>query len=337
MKRYYLIFAVCSIAIYSCKSTENLLNTTKHKSATIIPLKLPSTITEEIIASNITLEKTTEIISTLASDGFKGRESGTATFDSCVNYVTGVLKNYGVKSFYENNYRDSFKLKGMSSYNVLGYIGDYDLSKEHILIGAHLDHIGTEKTGDDKIYNGANDNASGVTAVLQISKLLAQYEFDKNIIIALFAAEEKGLLGSKHLAKKMKAENYNLTTVFNFEMIGKTLSTGPNKVYLTGYNKSDCAQILNELHGATFVEFLPAEITYQLFSRSDNFPFYAELKIPSHTFSTFDFKNYDYYHKLGDEVRKLDIDNMNEVIKSSANIISKFLVEDRKITMKSNK
>ena len=335
MPKIYLFLFIGFFSLLGCKSGKNLVNTDTKENKSLVPLKLPSSITKEIVAADLSVKSTTEIISTLASDEFEGRESGKPSFDLCVDYVSNQLKDYGIKPLFNNNYRDSFKLKGVSSYNVLGLIGDYDPSKEHIIIGAHLDHIGTEKSGEDKVYNGANDNASGVTAVLQISKVLAQYQFDKNIIVALFGAEEKGLLGSKHLAKKMAKEGYNLSTVFNFEMIGKILTTGPNKVYLTGYNKSDCAQIMNELHGSLFVEFLPAEISYQLFSRSDNFPFYAEFKIPSHSLSTFDFQNYAYYHKLGDEVEELDLENMNEIIKSSTIIIAKFIAEDRQISMKS--
>jgi len=337
MSKIYTLLVIGVFSMLSCKSKQNLVDTEVKESTTLIPLKLPSTLTKEIIEAGISLAHTTEIISTLASDEFEGRESGKASFDLCVDYVANSLKEYGIKPLFNNNYRDSFKLKGVSSYNVLGVIGDYDKTKEHIIIGAHLDHIGTKESGEDRVYNGANDNASGVTAVMQISKILSQYQFDQNIIVALFGAEEKGLLGSKHLSKKMAKEGYNLSTVFNFEMIGKILTTGPNKVYLTGYNKSDCAEIMNELHGSLFVEFLPAEISYQLFSRSDNFPFYAEFKIPSHSLSTFDFQNYAYYHKLGDEIEELDLENMNEIIKSSTLIIAKFLTEYRQISMKTKK
>lgn len=337
MSKICTLFIIGIFMMFSCKSKQNLLDTHSEEHQTLIPLKLPSTITKDIIDASISVEHTTEIISKLASDDFEGRESGKASFDLCVDYVANSLKEYGIKPLFNNDYRDSFKLKGISSYNVLGLIGDYDKTKEHIIIGAHLDHIGTKEGGEDTVYNGANDNASGVTAVIQISKILSQYQFDQNIIVALFGAEEKGLLGSKHLSKKMAKEGYNLSTVFNFEMIGKILTTGPNKVYLTGYNKSDCAEIMNELHGSLFVEFLPAEISYQLFSRSDNFPFYAEFKIPSHSLSTFDFQNYGYYHKLGDEVEELDLENMNDIIKSSTHIIAKFLAENRQISMKSKK
>lgn len=268
------------------------------------------------------LEDTKVIISHLASDDFEGRKPGTEGYLKASKYVAKVLEGSGVMPFRNGSYQDTFLVDGSETYNIVGMIKGS--GEDYVMICAHLDHLGAAK-GVDSIYNGANDNASGVTAALQVAKVLAKMNFNQNIIVALFSAEEMGLVGSKHLAQKLRREGVNLTHVFNFEMIGKTLTSGANEVYITGFKKSNLAEEMNKAVGFEFVKFLPAAVRYQLFSRSDNFPFFAEFGIPSHTISTFDFANYDHYHKASDEVGLLDLENMHAVINTSTWAISEIL------------
>lgn len=276
--------------------------------------------------------ETLEIISQLASDKFQGREPGTEGYESTLSYVESLLRKNKIKPYFKDSYRDTMTINGAVSANIVAVIGNQDPARKTILIGAHLDHLGLSRNSPDSIYNGANDNASGVTAVLQVAKVLNNFSFDQNIIVALFTGEESGLLGSKHLAERLKKENLNLAYMLNFEMIGKTLTTGSNQVYITGFSKSDCAAKMNVIVSTEFVKYLPAEIQYSLFSRSDNFAFYQKFGVPSHTISTFDFQNYDYYHQESDEVKLLDIDNMNRVINTATFIISQLLRNDVELT-----
>ncbi len=283
-------------------------------------------VSDKQISEAPTKEETLEIISELASEKYEGRKPGTESYGKVMDYVEAYLKNNDVKPFFENSYRDTVVAEGKTSSNIVGLIGDYDRSKKHILIGAHLDHIGkSTRNSKDSVFNGANDDASGSTAVLQIARHLNQKEFDQNIIVALFTEEESGLVGSKHLAESLKKENVNLAYMINFEMIGKILTTGKNQVYITGYDKSNCAEVMNNIAGSKFVNFLPEAVEYDLFRRSDNYSFYQAFNVPCHTISSFDFKNYPYYHHLADEVQYLDIENMNQIIITSANIIEQML------------
>jgi|GEM_PF-945186 len=276
-------------------------------------------------------EVTKNIISILASDEYEGRKPGSEGYRLAAAFAEKFLIDNEIQSFFPNSYQDSFRTQGKDTYNIVGLIKGNKSSDDHVVVCAHLDHIG-KSTGQDSIFNGANDNASGSTAVLQVAKALSKFDLGSNIIVALFSAEETGLEGSKHLAAKLKNREVNVTHVFNFEMIGKTLTSGANQVYITGYKKSTLAAEMNNAMGFEFVKFLPAEIRYQLFSRSDNFPFYAEYQIPSHTISTFDFVNYDHYHKESDEVNLLDIGNMHQIITSSTLAIGKILM-DNKVTL----
>jgi len=304
MKKYiFILFS--SFIFISCHSVSKTQLSSKPK-----PLKT---------------ETTADIINTLASDEFMGRSPGSKYYDKSVSYVTSFLKNNNIKPFYKNGYLDTCQYFSKKSYNIVALIGDRNRDKEHILIGAHLDHLGTSNKENDSIYNGANDDASGVAAVLQIAKELNKYQFDQNIIIALFTGEESGFIGSKHLAKRLKNEGIKLSYMLNFEMLGKTLTSGKDQVYITGYYKSNLASEANKIMKRKYIKYLPDEKKYQLFYMADNISFYKEFNIPSHTISTFDFKNDHNYHTESDEASQLDMDNLNEVIKSSTFLIQELL------------
>jgi len=282
----------------------------------------------------IKIAETKDILFTLASDEMKGRESSNGGFQMAAGFATKFLEENKIKPFYPE-YRDSLQTKEVWSYNLVGQIGDFDFEKPTILIGAHLDHIGiNEENQEDPIFNGANDNASGSTAVLQIAKFLATKNWNQNILVALFADEEKGLQGAAHLAERLNDDGVTLAYMVNFEMLGATLTTGENQVYMTGYNISNMPQKMNA-YAPEFVQFLPEAKQYNLFKRSDNYSFYKIHNIPAQTLSTFDFKNYDYYHKAGDEAEKLDVTNMNQVITTSAYVLAKMFEEKVSINLKS--
>lgn len=84
-------------------------------------------------------------------------------------------------------------------------------------------------------------------------------------------------------------------------------------VYHTGIATSNMAEKINEYAGKKLIGQLPEEMKYQLFRRSDNYSFYLEFKVPSHTVSTFDFQNYEYYHHVKDEFGFLDAGHIANV------------------------
>ena len=285
----------------------------------------------EQVREAITIEETKTLLFTLSSDEMKGRDSKSGGYAKAAAFVEDYFQQHNIEPFYPA-YRDSLMTDSLWSYNVVGSIGKYDPTKKTVLIGAHLDHVGIKTQENDSIFNGANDNASGSTAVLQIARFLAQKKWKQNILVALFADEEKGLKGAYHLAERMKKEQVNLAYMVNFEMLGITLTSGANQVYMTGYNLSDMADKMNAI-SPYFVQFLPQAKEYNLFRRSDNYAFYKAFKVPAQTLSTFDFKNYGHYHKAGDEAEKMEVDNMNTVIGTAAYTIAKLLDEEVNIEM----
>ncbi|WAC03432.1 M20/M25/M40 family metallo-hydrolase [Lacinutrix neustonica] len=239
------------------------------------------------------------------------------------------FKSFGLKPYFET-YRDTFKVGALDAFNVVGLVegNDPQLKNEYIVIGAHYDHIGSSAEVDgDSIANGANDNAAGTSAVLAMAKYFGKNKTNKrSLIFVTFTAEEKGLLGSKHLAEKLKAQNINLYTMINFEMIGVPFVGRDYDAFITGYAMSNLAERINAYAGDKLVGYSEVAKKYNLFKRSDNYAFYEAFKVPSHTISSCDLTNFDFYHHVDDEVDKLDyhfmanlINKMGPVIEAMAN------------------
>lgn len=273
---------------------------------------------KEVIKNAILEEDVASTLRYLSSDELEGRETGTEGIEKAAQYIEGVFEEHGLKSFFDT-YRHDFTIQEIPGFNLVGMVEgtDSQLKDEFIIIGAHYDHVGREKAVDgDEIANGANDNASGTTAVLELVKYFAARPPKRSILFTLFSAEEMGLVGAKELAKSLKAEGIDLYTMLNIEMIGVPMEGRAYKAYLTGYETSNMAERFNEYTGENVLGFLPQAKQYKLFQRSDNFPFYNEFKIPAQTVSTFDFTNYPYYHHVDDEFEHMDTVHMEELIES---------------------
>lgn len=258
-----------------------------------------------------------EVMGFLASDELQGRDTGSEGITKAADFIQRIFETNNVIPFFKS-YRDTLSNYNTTAYNVVGFVegNDDDLKKEFIIIGAHYDHIGMiSSTNGDRIANGANDNASGTTTVLELARYFGNSRTNKrSLIFALFSAEEKGLLGSIHLAKKLKSEKLNLYTMLNFEMVGVPLIDKDYFLYVTGYEKSNLAEVSNGYTDEKLIGFLPTAKEFNLFQRSDNYPFHQEFNVPSQTYCTFDFTNFDHYHKVGDENELMDFEHMAKVV-----------------------
>ena len=260
----------------------------------------------------------------LASDDNEGRDTGSKGIEKASVFLENLMKDNNIKPYFKT-YRDTLLNFDKPAYNIVGFIegNDPKLKNEYVIIGAHYDHIGKiAAVNGDEIANGANDNASGSTAVTEVMKYFAKNKTNKrSLIFVFFSAEEKGLLGSKHLAKKLKVENLDLYFMFNFEMIGVPMKDKDFLLYLTGFGKTNMASKMNEYNGEKVIGYVPAETKYQLFRASDNYPFFTEFEVPAQTVSTFDFENFDFYHKPDDEFELMDPKHMTNVINTMIPIL----------------
>lgn len=211
--------------------------------------------------------------------------------------------------------------------NVVGILPGKSKKDEYVVFSSHYDHLGVGKpsAAGDSIYNGANDDAAGTTAVIMLAKYFASLKNnERTLIFVTFTAEETGGFGSRYFSKNIPAAK--AVAMFNLEMIGTESKWGKNSAYITGYEKSDFGKILQKNLEGTAFHFEPDPYPSQnLFYRSDNATL-AALGVPAHTISTSKMDSEPNYHKQSDEISSLDITNMAEVIKaialSSKSIIS---------------
>ena len=260
----------------------------------------------------------------LASDANEGRDTGSEGIEKASVFLEDLMRESNIKPYFKT-YRDTLSNFDKPAYNIVGYIegNDATLKNEFVIIGAHYDHIGKiAAVNGDEIANGANDNASGSTAVTEVMQYFAKNKTNKrSLIFVFFSAEEKGLLGSKHLAKKLKNQNLNLYFMFNFEMIGVPMQNRDFLLYITGFGKTNMASKMNEYAGEKIIGYISAETKYQLFRASDNYPFYTAFDVPAQTVSTFDFENFEFYHKPDDEFELMDTKHMTNVVNTMIPIL----------------
>lgn len=227
------------------------------------------------------------------------------------------------------NFEIKNEITSSSLANVVGVLPGKSRKDEYVIFSAHYDHLGIGKPDakGDSIYNGANDDAAGTTAVIMLANYFSQLNNnERTLLFVAFTAEEIGGFGSQYFSKQIDPKK--TVAMFNIEMIGTQSKWGENSAYITGYEKSDFGKILQaNLSGSNF-HFEPDPYPAQnLFYRSDNATL-AALGVPAHTISTSKMDNEPNYHKQSDEIETLDMNNMAEIIKAIA-ISSKTIVSGK--------
>jgi Zn-dependent M28 family amino/carboxypeptidase len=261
---------------------------------------------------------------TLAADNMEGRQSGTPGIEKAAVYIEDEFKKIGLSTFGDlDSYRQTFTFKNRKSKddiissNIIGVLEGKSKKDEYVIISAHYDHLGMKKSGEgDLIYNGANDDASGVTGVLALAAYFKKVGHERTIVFAAFTAEEMGLIGSTYFGKEIDAAKF--VAGINLEMIGKTPSFGTNTAWLTGFERSDFGKIIQKnLKGSGYQLFPDPYKNFNLFFRSDNASL-ARLGVPSHTFSTTPIDKDPDYHQVSDEAETLNITVITQTIQAVA-------------------
>ncbi|MEZ7498167.1 M28 family peptidase [Flavobacterium sp. Arc3] len=216
--------------------------------------------------------------------------------------------------------------------NVVGMLKGKSKPNEYVIFSGHYDHLGVGSPAEgeqhdstDSIYNGANDDAAGTTAVMVLAEYFKKLNNnERSIIFTAFVAEELGGYGAQYFSKQL--DPAQVMAMFNLEMIGTESKWGKNSAYITGFEKSNMGEILQKnLEGSQFKFHPDPYPEQQLFYRSDNATL-ARQGVPAHTISTSKMDSEPNYHKASDEIGTLDMNNMTEIIKaiaiSSSTIIS---------------
>lgn len=283
--------------------------------------------------SLITKQSLYNNVSFLASDSLKGRMTGSFGSTVAANYIREFFKQHQVRPLSVfSNYYDSFSVNTtITGLNVVGAVPGY-ASDSLIIVSAHYDHIGkggfgyTQKTpnSDDNIYNGANDNATGIAAMMELAKYFAAYRHNYyTIIFVAFSGEEMGLLGSKHFAKYID-DPKRIKAVINLEMLGRPYYE--EHCFYTGFTSFKTIKAINK--------FVNSKTGVKTFLYDDPFP-NQNLQIRSDHYP-FAFNGFDsftimgsspedmYYHSVNDETETIDFDFLLFAVKNIAAVVEYF-------------
>lgn len=258
----------------------------------IILFALCSAISASAFAqADITEKELKEHLWFLASPKMKGRFPGTAENRKVVSYLTKQFKKSGIAP-YQGTYLQEFTAKirvkkgatdtpYAKTQNVIGYIegSDPQLKNEFIVIGAHYDHLGmggasSKKPDTTAIHYGADDNASGTSALLEIAEKLAanKENLKRSILIIAFGAEEQGLLGSKYFTEHPLVPLSQIKLMINMDMVGRM--NGEKHLYMGGAASFDGGMELMKRLGPE-VGINPIVIAYDV-GGSDHVSFYKK-------------------------------------------------------------
>ena len=199
------------------------------------------------------------------------------------------------------------------TWNAIGVLRGTSEASETVLLTAHLDHLGIgPAVNEDDIYNGADDDASGTTAVLALAHILATGKRPKRtIVFALFGSEELGGFGNRAFLAHPPVPLASIVANLEFEMIGRPDPAVPEgTLWLTGYDRTNLGPELAR-HGAHLVA--DPHLAQHFFRRSDNYAL-AQQGIIAQTVSSFGL--HKDYHQPSDELSKIDFDHMDRAIES---------------------
>ena len=281
-------------------------------------------------------------INFLASDELQGREAGFHGSRVTSEYIVSLLQWMGVSpladSYFQpfDAYRKERQKKGrlevhpdsiaklkqevhqkLTMRNVLGMIPGKN-TKEYVIVGAHFDHLGIDPALDgDQIYNGADDNASGVSAVLQIARafLASGQQPERNVIVAFWDGEEKGLLGSKYFVQTCPFLS-QIKGYLNFDMIGR--NNKPQQPKQVVYFYTAAHPVFGDWLKENIRKYsLQLEPDYRAWENpiggSDNGSF-AKVGIPIIWYHT---DGHPDYHQPSDHADRLNWDKIVEITKAS--------------------
>ncbi len=253
-------------------------------------------------------------MSFLASDALRGR--GSATHDEFVaaTYVASQFQSFGLEAA---QVQFVPLPSGQTTYNAIALLRGSNpaLARQTILLSAHLDHLGTRATpeGGEVIYHGADDDASGTTAVLELARVLASLHTRprRTIVFACFGSEETGGQGDQYFFAHPPVPLSSIVANLEFEMIGlPDPALAPDQLWLTGWERSNLGPVLAS-HGAPLVaDPHPAE---HFFRRSDNFNL-ARRGIVAQTVSSYGLGA--HYHQPSDDLAHIDLDRLARAIQS---------------------
>jgi len=258
----------------------------------------------------------------LASDAMQGRGSGTVFERIAAEYIGSQFRQFGLEpggdtdSAGNKNFVQRVPVESAPSgatWNAIGVLRGSD-PREAIMLSAHLDHLGVNDAapGDDKIFNGADDDASGSVAVIELARALATGKKPRRTIyFVCFGSEERCGAGSRHFIDNPPVPLTQFVADLQFEMLGRPdEKVAAGTLWLTGFERSDLGPVLAKNGAALVADPHPEQ---HFFQRSDNYPL-ALRGVIAHTISSFGL--HTDYHRASDDVLKIDFPFMTRSLNS---------------------
>jgi hypothetical protein len=271
-------------------------------------------------------------IAYLASDKLEGRLTGTPGNDSAAAFIArrygylrlrapypGYLQKFVARPAAAAHMGDT---AGLKTQNVVAILEGSDpaLRNKYIVVGAHFDHLGRttrysmDPQAGDAIRNGADDNASGTAAVLQLARMLSIHKPKHSIVFANFSGEEEGLLGSQYLVENSPVPLDSVVAMFNFDMVGRLVD---DKLFV--YGTGSAAELTSIVDSAN-LRILPA-LNIQGggdgFGSSDHSSFYAKNVPVLHFFTD----SHADYHRATDDVEKINVAGEGRIVNLAFDMI----------------
>ena len=233
---------ICALALAlgGCQSVADAPAPAPTPAAIAPPQARAATVPQTAAFERVTAARLREHVEALAADDMKGRPTPSAELDRAADRIAKEYARLALEvPAKAPEYRQRFECgaagAGESS-NVVAVLRGRELPDEYVLVSAHYDHIGTTDTGDDTIFNGANDNASGVAAMLAVADALsgAATKPRRSVMFVAFCGEEVGLVGSRHFAADPIVPLTSIVADLNLEMLGRPGATTPKRAWITG-------------------------------------------------------------------------------------------------------
>lgn len=250
----------------------------------------------------------------LASDDLEGRETGTKGNDMAAAFIGGEFKAAGLKPVGdEKTYFQAFSARGRPTQNVVGLWegSDPKLKEQIVVVGGHYDHLGLQTEGEDKIRNGADDNASGSSTVTALARAFGGSGLRprRSILFMGFSGEEMGLLGSHHYVRNPLFPKERHAAMLNLDMVGRNPDM-PVAIYGMGTAREGALEEI--VKTAVKRTGLKANINAGStlgFGSSDHDSF-RSAGIPAMFFFT---NPHPDYHKPGDHADKIAYERMEQI------------------------
>ncbi|MEM6293726.1 MAG: M28 family peptidase [Myxococcota bacterium] len=281
--------------------------------------------------SSITAARLRGHIEVLADDDMRGRPTPSPELDAAAAYIAQTFEEVGASPLGASGYETRVRCGGVGGMaaNVLALLPGS--TNDYVMVSAHYDHVGESSSGDDRIFNGANDNASGVAGVLAIAEALARAPGSRRrgIVFAAFCGEEVGLQGSSAYVRAPAVPIERTIAMFNLEMLGHPDPADAKRAWVSGHRYSNLPQWLDRGGAPEGVTFVPgAEIgrtESDVFDRSDNYPL-ALQGVVAHTIAAGPLD--EHYHAVTDDLSNIDADAMVPIVRALARAVDELARED---------